>query len=166
MLNSQQEWSPETAAYWNARPRNDGAALVLRHSLNEVAKLVGPVQARSLCFAIGTRLAAEHPLSNVEKLGDIEGAARRFLQTHDLGWLRLDESEDALDFVHGCAPFQSWFGEDAAAWSGALLEGLYAEWLRQLGASPLLELRQIEPGPDVGDVLVYRFSHEARFSGR
>lgn len=166
MSNLRQDWLPETAAYWSARPRNDGAALVLRHALGEVAKLVGTTQARSLCFAIGTRLATEHPLSQVERLGDIEGAARRFLQTYDLGWLRLDESEDALDFVHGCAPFQTWFGPDSAAWSGALLEGLYAEWLRQLGASPLLELRQIEPGPEAGDVLVYRFSHEARFASR
>lgn len=154
----------ETLGYWRDRPRTQGAAVVLRHALNELARLVGPAQTRSLCYEIGTRLADEHPLFNAERLGDIEGAARRFLHAHDLGWLRLIEREDAVDFIHGCAPFRSWFGDEAASWSGGLLEGLYARWLRELGASPQLQLRQIEPEPDAGDILLYRFTHEDRFN--
>lgn len=164
MIDADRHAVQETIAYWRERPRADGASIVLRHALNELVRLVGPAQARSLCHEVGARLAVEHPLFNAERLGDIEGAARRFLQMYDLGWLKLVEHEDAVDFIHGCAPFRNWFGEDSAEWSGGLLEGLYARWLRELGASPQLQLRQIEPEPDAGDILLFRFTHEDRFN--
>lgn len=154
----------ESIAYWRDRSRPQGAEFVLRHLMLELLRHVGPEQARALSYATGVRMAAEHPLKGIDKLGEMETAVQRFLAARDWGWVRMEEREDAVDFVHGCAPLRAWFGDAGLSWAAALFEGFYAEWLRQLGAGERLELRQIEAPKGDDDLMRFRLMHESRFA--
>ncbi len=154
----------DSLAYWRDRPRPLGADLVLRHLMLELLRHVGADQARALSYATGVRIAAESPLDAVTQLDQMEAAAQRFLAARDWGWVRMEEREDAVDFVHGCAPLRAWFGEAGLDWAAALFEGCYAEWLRQLGAGERLELRQVEVPRGDDDVMRFRLMHQSRFA--
>lgn len=157
------EVTDQSFTYLRDRPRGAGTDLVLRHVMSEVLRSAGAEQARALCYAVGVKIASENTLGKVDKLAELEELAQRFFSARDWGWMRLEERDDAVDFVHGCAPLRSWFGEAGLAWSPALLEGFYAEWLRQLGAGERLELRQTSPPSGADDVIRFRLTHESRF---
>jgi len=154
----------ESVAYWREHQRPQAADLVLRHLMLELLRHVGAEQARALSYATGVRLAAEYPLKGIDKLSEMEAAAQRFLGARDWGWVRMEEREDAVDFVHGCGPLRAWFGEAGLSWASALFEGFYAEWLRQLGAGERLELRQVESPQGDDDLLRFRLMHQSRFN--
>ena len=65
-------------------------------------------------------------------------------------------------------PLRTAFGEDASAWSPALLEGIYAQWFEALGMDSTLRLSQ--RGDENADcVLVFELKKvvdEFAFSGR
>ena len=50
---------------------------------------------------------------------------------------------DALRIVHHCAPIEAAFGSGSRAWSPAVLEGAYEQWLRAAGAGDRLRVQQI-----------------------
>jgi hypothetical protein len=155
--------SSRSLAYWRDSARTAGTDLVLRHSMLELLRHVGAEQVRALCYATGVRIAADHPLDKVDRLSELEASARQFLAARDWGWMAIEERPEALDFVHGCSPLRSWFGEAGLSWSSALFEGFYAEWLRQLGAGERLALRLVEAPGGADDVLRFRLMHESRF---
>lgn len=147
-----------------SRPRTAGALAVLRALALEIHGQVGEEQLRSLFHVAGTRLAEDHALSKVARLVDMETEARELLAAQDWGWLRIEHREDAVDFVHGDSPLLAWFGDPGLAWSGALFEGLYATWIRQLGADARLQLREIRNADAGSRELRYRLTHESRFN--
>jgi predicted hydrocarbon binding protein len=158
-----QDATERSRDYEHNRARGTGADLVLRHTLLELARHVGPEQARALCYAAGKRIAAAHPLGRLERLSDLERAASAFLAERDWGWVSIEERQESVDLIHGCSPLRAWFGEPAQVWAGGLFEGCYTEWLRQLGAGEGLELRQVDEAGN-GDVLRYRLMHQSRFA--
>ena len=155
--------SDKSLAYWRDSARPAGADLVLRQSMLELLRHVGVDQVRALCYATGVRMATDNPLGKVDKMSELEAAAQRFLAARDWGWMVVEEHADAVDLVHGCSPLRSWFGEAGLAWSSALFEGFYAEWLHQLGAGEKLQLRQVDAPSGADDVLRFRLMHESRF---
>lgn len=157
------EVSEHSVSYARERPRTGGADQALRCYLAELVKHVGVEQARALSYASGVRMAAEHPLGAMDKLADLQQMAQRFLSARDWGWLRIEERPDAVDFLHGGSPLRAWFGESGLSWAPALFEGLYSGWLRQLGASERLELRQVEAPSGPEDMIRFQLGHESRF---
>lgn len=145
------------------RPRQAGTLPMFAAVTAELVKHVGAEQLRSLFYLAGSRIAEENPLQGVDRIGDLERAARSLLARHDWGWLRIDQHEDSVDFVHGDAPLESWFGEDSAAWAPALFEGLYGTWVRQLGAEERLQLRQVGSTDGRSRELRFRLMHENHF---
>ncbi len=145
------------------RPRPLGAVPMFAAVTSELVKHVGVEQIRSLFYLAGARIAEQNPLQGVDRLGEVERAARALLAGHDWGWLRVEQNDDWVDFVHGDAPLDAWFGEDSAAWAPALFEGLYCAWLRQLGAEDRLQLRQVAATDSRQRELRFRLMHESLF---
>lgn len=152
--------------YLKSRPRSAGAPIALRAIATELARQVPAGQMRSLLYLAGRGLAIEHPIQDARTLADFEGFAGRVFNQLDLGWFRVEEESGAVDFVHGCAPMLQWFGATAAEWSPGLLEGMYAEWMRQLGAGDRLDVRELSPADPGGEVLRFRLAHESSFGER
>ncbi len=149
--------------YQTHRPRTSTLLPILKLMTDELLGLVGDEQLRALCFAVGSRLGETSPVSKIEKLSELEKWARQWLAERDWGWLAIEYHDDAVDLIHGDAPLESWFGDGALAWSAALFEGLYATWIRQLGADERLQLRQIRLADRPAGELRFRLAHESRF---
>ncbi len=81
----------------------------------------------------------------------------------EMNWGRVDlvEKEDGLFVEHHLAPLQGAFGDEALAWSPAILEGIYAHWFSAMGASSALQLTQVEPVLPDSLLIVFRFGRAA-----
>lgn len=155
--------SAESVNFWRQGFQVQGANFVLKAVLLELLGHIGMDQLVAFCYAVGRRVAADFPLGPVETLAEFESVAGRFLTEKGWGWLRIEEKADFMDFVHGCAPLRTWFGDRDFDWASSFLEGFYAEWLKQVGGDDQLELRLVD-GP-VGEDMVLRFRlmHSSRF---
>ncbi|MET3604593.1 hypothetical protein ABIC99_002409 [Sphaerotilus sulfidivorans] len=111
----------------------------------ELAERLGPDGARALMRRLGGAMSRERPLPALELLPDLEAAMNALWSDMDWGWVELQDTGDALRIVHHCAPLDAAFGVSARAWSGALLEGAYEQWLKAAGAGDRLRVRQM-PG--------------------
>lgn len=146
------------------RPRITAVLPVLKAMTSELLAHVGEEQLRALFRATGAQIGETWPVEKIDKLGDLEQVVRAWLAANDWGWLKIEHQDDAVDFVHGDSPLVAWFGEASLGWSSALFEGLYATWIRQLGADERLQLRQIRQADRPAQELRYRLSHESRFT--
>jgi hypothetical protein len=150
--------------YMQTRPRETGVATVLR-ALGEVLRdQVDTAQLRALAYIAGQSLATVHRLGPCETLADVEEEANKVLLKLDWGWLRIESRAEYVQFTHGCPPLRGWFGAEGMAWSGALFEGVFAEWLRGLGAGEQLDLRQVGDAVGADDVLCFRLAHLHQFA--
>jgi hypothetical protein len=153
----------KTMAYLQQQPRSAAAPAVLRALGGELAQQVPGPQLRALLYRVGRSLAREHSAQGIKTLADFERFAGRALAALDLGWVQVEEVSGAVDFLHGCAPLASWFGNPANDWAPGLLEGLYAEWMQQLGADERLDVREVEDRTLAAGVVRLRFAHESAF---
>lgn len=151
------------AFFGQTRPRTTAVLPVLKAVALELHGHVGEEQLRSLFHAAGVRLGETYPIEKIERLGELEQLAREWLAVNDWGWLKIEHHDDAVDFIHGDSPLEAWFGKAGLAWSSSLFEGLYATWIRQLGADDRLQLRQIRLSDRPAGELRYRLTHESRF---
>jgi len=149
--------------YLQNRPRPGGAEDALEGIARVLAEQVATPQLRSVMYLAGQSIARALPLTNCESLGELEGAVNRLLVERDWGWLRIEDRADDVLFIHGCSPLRRWFGISQLSWAGGLLEGMYAEWLLQLGADTQLELRQVGGAEGIDDILRFRFAHAHQF---
>eukprot|EP00611_Tribonema_gayanum_P000824 TRINITY_DN10618_c0_g1_i1.p1 TRINITY_DN10618_c0_g1~~TRINITY_DN10618_c0_g1_i1.p1 ORF type:complete len:166 (-),score=26.84 TRINITY_DN10618_c0_g1_i1:35-532(-) len=146
------------------RPRATAVLPVLKAMSGELLAQVGEEQLRALFRATGAQIGESYPVGKIERLGELEQVAQTWLASNDWGWLKIEHHEDAVDFVHGDSPLVAWFGEAGLPWSSALFEGLYAAWIRQLGADERLQLHQVRLADRPVQELRYRLSHESRFT--
>ena len=152
--------------YLQSRPRVAGVPVVLRLLAVELSRQVPAAQLRALMYLAGRQLALENPIQDARTLADFEGFAGHVFGQLDLGWCRIEEEAGAVDFVHGCAPGASWFGAAGMECMPGLLEGMYAEWMRQLGAGDRLDVRELATAEAGGDMLRFRLAHESSFGER
>ncbi len=152
-----------SSRYLQSRQRADGAPLILRALGSELSRQLPDGQLRALLYLVGRQLAAARPMQDAKTLADFEIFAAGVFSAMDLGWSRVEEAAGAVDFVHGCAPLEQWFGADSGAWAPGLLEGMYAEWMRQLGAGERLDVRELTDAAPVGEQLRFRLAHESSF---
>lgn len=150
-------------AYLQQLPRPSAAVAALRALGGELAEQVPVPQLRALLYRVGRKMARDNAADGIKTLAEFEGFASRMLVTLDLGWMQIEEVSGAVDFLHGAAPLKAWFGDAAAEWSVGLLEGLYAEWMSQLGADERLDVREIEDNTLATGVIRLRFAHESAF---
>lgn len=137
---------------------------LLRALSAELQVQVPEGQLRALAYLAGRRFGAQQSIGEIRTLVEFEAFANETLGRLDWGWMRIEESADAVDILHGCAPLQHWFGDGANVWAPGFFEGMYAEWMRQLGAGERLDVRQIVGGSGTADVMRFRLAHESSFA--
>jgi hypothetical protein len=152
-----------TQAYLQQLPRPVAAPLLLRALGSELTQQVSAPVLRTLLYRAGRSIAREHSANGIKTLAEFEQFASRALSALDLGWVQVEEVSGAVDFLHGCAPLHGWFGGNAGDWAPGLLEGLYAEWMAQLGADERLDVREIEDKTLAPGIFRLRFAHESAF---
>jgi Cellulose synthase subunit D len=100
-------------------------------------------QSRALMRRLGASMARSAPLPALELLPDLEAAMNSVWSAMNWGWVELNDTDDALRIVHHCAPIEVAFGANSRAWSPAVLEGAYEQWLRAAGAGDRLRVQQL-----------------------
>jgi len=119
---------------------------------------------RAFFRVIGERLARRAPLLAGASLAELESRINDYCLQTGWGCTRIDDQSTSLDFVHSCAPLRQAFGDDSLGWSTGVLEGLYAEWIKQSGAGPALELRQLGEVTGDWDSIRFRLAKAGSFS--
>jgi hypothetical protein len=97
---------------------------------------------RELMARIGVRFADAHPAGACATLDELVAFFNTTWSSLDWGFVNLVEQDEYLAIEHFCAPLAA-FGNTAATWTPAFLEGAYQRWLSELGAAGLA-LRQVE----------------------
>jgi hypothetical protein len=125
----------------------------LRALLEVLEAQMEPSAREALLRAVGGRFAAAMPLPPADTLPELERRMNEALAAAAWGHvaLELDPQDRQLRFTHSAAPCVAAPGDEAGAWLGPVLEGLYAAWL---GAQPggedagpaALRLVSLEPG--------------------
>lgn len=118
---------------------------MLRAFAAVVAQQVEAGPLREALHAVGMRFGQDHPLPAAQTLNEIQDHINAYWEALDWGWVVLSEAATHVTIQHRCAPLTAAFGEEGVPWSGALLEGVYTQWFRALGAGEQLSVRQASP---------------------
>jgi len=104
----------------------------------------------ALLRSVGARLGNDMPLRPAATLVELEARMNEALASIAWGYvtITLDEADRSLRLTHGAAPAIGVAGDDAGAWAGAVLEGLYGTWLsaQQGGTESGARLRLLQAG--------------------
>jgi hypothetical protein len=150
--------------YFQSRACNSQWAGFLRALAEELMQQMPVEELRAFFFVIGGRIATQNPLPGGASLADLESNANAYFNKLDWGWVKVRDLQSSLEFAHSCAPLRQAFGDNALSWASGLLEGLYATWLRQVGAANQLELHQIGGAEGAVDTLRFRLAHPSYFA--
>jgi len=104
----------------------------------------------ALLRAVGARFAALSPLPPCGGLAELEARMNEVLAAADWGWaeIALDPNDRSLVLTHCAAPAVATGADPSGGWIGAVLEGLYGNWLAaQPGAEPGLVPRRVGTSP-------------------
>ncbi len=154
-----------TYEYLSKRPPLESTEPVLRSLTTEFANHVSDAQLRSLAYLAGHRLAKQYAISGIGTIDQFEQRANALMSEMNWGWVTVEAKPGSIDFVHGCTPLKRWFGEMAMSWAPGIFEGIFFGWMRQLGASELLDVREVISADAVNsEVLLFRFAHESAFA--
>lgn len=129
----------------------------------ELNEQMSAADLRVFMFIIGKRMASANPLPAGQTIDDLEASANVWFGHCGWGWMQVRDLQSSLEFLHACAPLRQAFGEKAMEWAPGLLEGIYAEWLRQLGAGAELQLRQIGRPEGDSDLIRFRLARSGQF---
>ena len=149
--------------YLKQRRPSETVEPLLRALSAELATQVPEGQLRALAYLAGRRFGTQQSIGEIRTLVEFEAFANDVLGRLDWGWMSIEEGTGAVDILHGCAPLQRWFGDGGVPWAPGFFEGMYAEWMRQLGAGERLDVRQILGGTGSAEVMRFRLAHESSF---
>lgn len=147
----------ENMAYFGRRQCSEQWQVFLNAFAGEFGQQIPVAELRVLMARLGTSMAQSLPAPIGNTIAELEESINSIWFDMDWGWVRLTEKDDGLFIEHHLAPLQGAFGEDALAWSPAILEGIYAHWLTILGAGPALQLTQAHPAKPGDLSIVFRF---------
>lgn len=110
---------------------------------DELLRSAGEQDARAFLRHIGTRLGETTDLGMHETLESLEQAMNRHLEQVDWGMVALAEREEGLVVRHSAYPLpgEHLGAEQATRAMAAVLEGLYAAWLRKQSGDDSIPLR-------------------------
>lgn len=128
---------------------------------NEFGQQIPVAELRVLMSRLGKSMAQSVPAPVGNTIAELEEAINDIWFDMNWGWARLVEKDTGLFIEHHAAPLQGAFGEQALAWSPAILEGMYAHWFSAMGAGAALQLTQLEPAKPNSMLIVFRFGRAA-----
>lgn len=144
--------------YFLSRPVDARWAGLLQALAEELAGQMPQPEIKAFFAVLGRRWAQKMPLPKSADLKDFEREANAVFAACEWGWLRIRDLGNCIEFQHSCAPLRAAFGAEAMGWTPGLLEGLYEEWLRDLGAGKGLVLRQVGRAEGPADTLRFRLA--------
>lgn len=121
------------------------SALLLGGIVAEVAAGANAAQRRAFYRAVGARIAALHPLDNVNDLAGLTVAVNALWRDYGCGQAKFVLAEDGIVITHTdlAQSFASILGDATEPTLSPLLEGAYDTWLRSLGSGPALTTRTL-----------------------
>lgn len=124
---------------------------------NEFGQQIPVPELRVLMARLGTSMAQaiSPPVGNT--IAELEESINSIWFDMEWGWVSLEEKDDGLYILHHVAPLYGAFGEEALAWSPAILEGIYAHWFSLMGAGAELRIVQVFPAKTDNLLIVFRF---------
>lgn len=150
--------------YFQSRACSEQWAGFLRALAEELGRQMPAEELRAFFFVIGERMAGQDPLPGGASLAELEASANAYFGRLGWGWVKVRDLQSSLEFAHSCAPLRQAFGDAALSWTSGLLEGIYAAWLRQVGATHELALHQIGGVEGPTDTLRFRLAHPSYFA--
>lgn len=150
--------------YFLARPIDPRWSGFLRVLAEELSAQMPPAEIKAFFAVLGRRWAQKNPLPQGGDLKTFEREANVVFARQDWGWMRTRDLGNCIEFQHSCAPLRAAFGADAMGWSSGLIEGVYAEWLRELGAGNGLVLQQAGRAEGAADTLRFRLAAHDYFA--
>ncbi len=128
---------------------------------SEFGQQIPVAELRVLMARLGTAMAQSLSTPAGDTISELEDSINAIWFDMDWGWVNLVEKEDGLFIEHHASPLQVAFGEEALAWSTAILEGIYAHWFSVISSGSALQLTQSEPAKPYKFVIVFRFGRPA-----
>jgi hypothetical protein len=123
----------------------------------ELGQQIPANELRVLMSRLGHFMAQNLPIPSGNTVAELEASINSIWFDMNWGWIELVEKKDELHIEHHAAPLQAAFGADALAWSPAILEGIYAQWLSALSGSSALKLTQVGTAVPDSMILVFRY---------
>lgn len=151
----------ENLAYFARQQCSAQWQVFLKAFAGEFGQQIPVAELRVLMARLGASMAQSIPAPVGNTIAELEESINAIWFDMDWGRVSLDEKEDGLFIEHHLAPLQGAFGEDALAWSPAILEGIYAHWLSVLGADSALQLSQVQPAKPDNLLIVFRFGRSS-----
>jgi hypothetical protein len=128
---------------------------------SEFGQQIPVAELRVLMARLGNAMAQSIPVPAGNTIAELEESINDVWFDMDWGWTRLVEKDTGLFIEHHVAPLQGAFGDQALAWSPAILEGIYAHWFSTMGAASALQITQVEPALPDTMLIVFRFGRAA-----
>lgn len=128
---------------------------------SEFGQQIPVAELRVLMARLGKSMAQNIPAPSGNTIAELEESINDVWFDMDWGWAKLIEKDTGLFIEHHVAPLQGAFGDQALAWSPAILEGIYAHWFANMGAGSALQLTQVEPALPDTLLIVFRFGRAA-----
>ncbi len=123
---------------------------------------LGEARAWALLRRTGAAVAQGRPLAVCATVGELEERVLEELARLNWGWARFAPRDEGIDIVHGAYPLAPAPDDPAGGWFGAVLEGLYTEWLFALSGNADLSAA-LRGGPEsVGDVILLRYGRHGQ----
>lgn len=151
----------EDLGYFTQRQCSNQWQVFLTAFAGEFGQQIPVAELRVLMSRLGTSMAQRLDMPAGNTLAELEESINAIWFDMDWGWVRLVEKPDGLFIEHHLAPLRFAFGEEALAWSPAILEGIYAHWFGAISGNAALQLTQVDPSQANALALAFRFGRAA-----
>lgn len=138
--------------YFQSQQTQPGWFSLLHIMIESMVANAGEGESRQFLVQMGDTLAGRFPLPVARTVGELESQINGRLAIFNWGYIDIEASETAMLIRHMALPVP---GEEAqqASWNNAfsaVLEGVYARWIRDQGGKPHVSLwRESSPSTTV-----------------
>ena len=138
--------------YFQNQQTQSGWFSLLHIMIDSMVANAGEEESRPFLMQMGDTLAARHPLALARTVGELESQINVQLARFNWGYIDIEASETAMLIRHMALPVPADEAQQVS-WShafSAVLEGVYARWLRDQGGKPHVSLwRESSPSATV-----------------